>query len=182
MVKSKRTLLKSAPELWDEISDPKKLQRHLIELKDVQITSKDPQSLVTWRATDTAGEVRLAPSGWGTQVTLTARLVGERNTHAESNQTNLVPTQGSESASNDETKTVAHGEPNFIRHIWTRLRRSTQRPTIAPDSENEYQQVADQRAANDVGDNSQVEILDSALSKALDSLGAAHHRPFSRTA
>jgi|SRR5271154_208826 len=66
-----RTLVKSPPELWTELSDPVALARHLGELGDIRITRIEPERAVEWEAGDTAGTVTIKPSGWGTKVTLT---------------------------------------------------------------------------------------------------------------
>ena len=66
-----RTLVKSAPELWAELSDPAALARHLGELGDIRITRVHPEEKVEWEAADTSGSVAIKPSGWGTRVTLT---------------------------------------------------------------------------------------------------------------
>jgi hypothetical protein len=67
-----RTLVKSPPELWAELSDPAALARHLGELGEIRITRTEPEKTVEWEATDTTGKVLLKPSGWGTKVTLSA--------------------------------------------------------------------------------------------------------------
>jgi hypothetical protein len=67
-----RTLVKSPPELWAELSDPAALARHLGELGEIRITRLEPGEKVEWEAADTNGTVVLKPSGWGTKVTLTA--------------------------------------------------------------------------------------------------------------
>jgi hypothetical protein len=66
-----RTLVKSPPELWAELSDPAALARHLGELGDIRITRVEPEKLVEWEAEGTTGTVAIKPSGWGTKVTLT---------------------------------------------------------------------------------------------------------------
>jgi len=66
-----RTLVKSPPELWAELSDPATLARHLRELGEIRITRIDPEQAVEWEAEDATGSVRIKPSGWGTKVTLT---------------------------------------------------------------------------------------------------------------
>ena len=73
----RRTLVKSPPELWAELSDPATLGRHLGELGKIRITGTDPERLVDWEATGTdgtgvSGRVEIEPSGWGTRVTLSA--------------------------------------------------------------------------------------------------------------
>jgi hypothetical protein len=67
-----RTLVKSPPELWAELSDPTSLARHLGELGEIKITRIEPEKTVEWEAADTTGKVLLKPSGWGTKVTLSA--------------------------------------------------------------------------------------------------------------
>ena len=67
-----RTLVKSPPELWAELSDAESLARHLRELGEVRIVRTEPESTVEWAAEDIAGTVSIKPSGWGTKVTLSA--------------------------------------------------------------------------------------------------------------
>ncbi|HEX4436075.1 MAG TPA: hypothetical protein VH061_04695 [Solirubrobacteraceae bacterium] len=66
-----RTLVKSPPELWSELSDPDALARHLGELGEISITRTEPEKLVEWEAQGTTGTVAIKASGWGTKVTLT---------------------------------------------------------------------------------------------------------------
>jgi hypothetical protein len=66
-----RTLVKSPPELWTELSDPEALARHLGELGEIKITRTEPETLVEWEAEGTTGTVAIKASGWGTKVTLT---------------------------------------------------------------------------------------------------------------
>jgi hypothetical protein len=67
-----RTLVKSPPELWAELSDPTALARHLGELGEIRITRVEPECMVEWAAKNTTGTVSIKPSGWGTNVKLTA--------------------------------------------------------------------------------------------------------------
>src|SRR3712207_4344823 len=69
---AQRTLVKSPPELWAELSDPAALARHLGEFGDIRITRLEPEDTVAWEGDTARGTVRLEPSGWGTRVTLTA--------------------------------------------------------------------------------------------------------------
>jgi hypothetical protein len=66
-----RTLVKSPPELWAEISDPAALARHLDAFGEIRITRVEPEQRVDWQAGDTIGSVVIKPSGWGTKVSLT---------------------------------------------------------------------------------------------------------------
>ncbi len=67
-----RTLVKSPPELWAELSDPASLARHLGEFGEIRIAHVEPESTVEWEAGSVRGAVELKPSGWGTKVTLIA--------------------------------------------------------------------------------------------------------------
>ncbi len=70
-----RTLVKSPPELWAEISDPEALARQLSELGEIRITRVEPERRVDWEAGDTSGTVVIKPSGWGTKVKLTVKHI-----------------------------------------------------------------------------------------------------------
>lgn len=65
-----RTLVKSPPELWSELSNPDALARHLSELGEIRITAVEPETKVEWEAAGASGVVQLKQSGWGTKVTL----------------------------------------------------------------------------------------------------------------
>jgi hypothetical protein len=69
---AQRTLVKSPPELWAEISDVECLARHLGEFGEIRITRVEPETTVVWEGERASGTVELEPSGWGTKVTLTA--------------------------------------------------------------------------------------------------------------
>src|SRR3954453_18703993 len=70
-LQASRTLVKSPPELWAELSELESLARHLGEFGEIRITKVDPESRVEWEADRASGTVRLEPSGWGTRVVLT---------------------------------------------------------------------------------------------------------------
>ena len=71
-VEAKRTLVKSPPELWAELSDAAALARHLGEFGEIRITRTQPESVVEWEGDLASGSVQIEASGWGTKVTLTA--------------------------------------------------------------------------------------------------------------
>jgi hypothetical protein len=121
-LEAKRTLVKSPPEIWAEVSDAGALARHLGEFGEIRITRTQPESVVEWEGDLASGCVRLEPSGWGTKVTLTAE---------------------------------AAPAPEPQGAWWARFRRRTAPPVPAPDAQ-------------------------ATLTGVLDTLGAAHHRPFSR--
>jgi hypothetical protein len=66
-----RTLVKSPPELWAEISDPESLARHLGEFGEIRVTRVHPEQKVEWEGEHASGTVVIKPSGWGTKVKLT---------------------------------------------------------------------------------------------------------------
>ncbi len=65
-----RTLVKSPPELWAELSDPDALARHFGELGEIRITRVQAEEKVEWEAPGATGTILLKASGWGTRVTL----------------------------------------------------------------------------------------------------------------
>jgi hypothetical protein len=71
-VQARRTLVKSAPELWAELSDADSLGRRLEPLGDIRITRVEPQTTVSWEGEGARGTVTIEPAGFGTRVTLTA--------------------------------------------------------------------------------------------------------------
>jgi hypothetical protein len=71
-----RTLVKSPPELWAELSDQASLAGHLAEpFGEIRITRLEPETDIAWEGERASGTVRIEPSGWGTRVTLTAQAV-----------------------------------------------------------------------------------------------------------
>jgi len=71
---AKRTLVKSPPELWSELSELESLARHLGEFGEIRISRLEPERTVAWEGEHARGTVELEPSGWGTKVTLTAEV------------------------------------------------------------------------------------------------------------
>ena len=68
----KRTLVKSGPELWAEVSDPEALGAHLEAFGEIRITRTADASLVEWEGERAAGRLALEPSGFGTRVEIAA--------------------------------------------------------------------------------------------------------------
>jgi hypothetical protein len=71
---AKRTLVKSPPELWEELSEVERLAKHLGAFGEIKITRLDPEHTVAWEGEHASGTVSIEPSGWGTKVTLSAEL------------------------------------------------------------------------------------------------------------
>ena len=71
---AKRTLVKSPPELWEELSEVDRLAKHLGAFGEITITKLEPEHTVAWEGERASGTVSIEPSGWGTKVTLHAEL------------------------------------------------------------------------------------------------------------
>ena len=71
---AKRTLVKSPPELWEELSAVEGLTKHLGAFGEIKITKLEPEHTVAWEGEHASGTVSIEPSGWGTKVTLHAEL------------------------------------------------------------------------------------------------------------
>jgi hypothetical protein len=64
-IELERTLVKSPPELWDEIAREAGLSRWLGEVK---VSRADPPRRLEWDGRDAHGVIELEASGWGTTV------------------------------------------------------------------------------------------------------------------
>jgi hypothetical protein len=96
-----RTLVKSPPELWAELSDPGSLARHLGELGEIRITRVEPEQLVEWEAENRTGTVQIKASGWGTRVTLTVASEVSSATPPAAQPPLVEPEHGAEPSSAD---------------------------------------------------------------------------------
>ncbi|MEA2340543.1 MAG: hypothetical protein QOG11_620 [Solirubrobacteraceae bacterium] len=74
--RAQRTLVKSPPELWAEVSDSEALGRHLEPFGEIRITRLEPETTVAWEGDRARGTVELEAAGWGTRVTITATADG----------------------------------------------------------------------------------------------------------
>jgi hypothetical protein len=102
-----RTLVKSPPELWAEISDPEALARHLGEFGEIRITRVHPEQKVEWEAPEASGSIVIKPSGWGTKVKLTVtRELSDATTGAQPDRP-CAPDEGAAMVPAQEPKGVA---------------------------------------------------------------------------
>jgi hypothetical protein len=207
-----RTLVKSPPELWSEVSDAAALARHLGEFGEIRITRTEPESVVEWEGDTASGSVRLEPAGWGTKVTLTAaaaepEVVVEPEVVAEPEAEPEPEPEPKPEPEPEPTAVVAEhaAEPEaapvgFFARLLRRWRRSepVPAPEPAPEAvvaepepepappESEPAPPESKPAPPEPEPEPEPEpTLDAqrtaeALAAVLDSLGAAHHRPFSR--
>jgi hypothetical protein len=82
-IKATRTLVKSAPELWELADDPARMEawaKSLVETQtplEIVVTERKLGQRLTWRACTSGGSaeiaVALAEKGFGTAVEITAR-------------------------------------------------------------------------------------------------------------
>jgi hypothetical protein len=172
MLEVKRTLVKSVPELWAELSDPASLARHLAPFGSVEITRAVPESVVEWTGRRAGGRVRLESSGFGTRVVFQVALAG-------------VPLPAApEPAPGAPVPVPRAPEPSPPRRapLWQRLLRLGRPapdpgPRRAPDPAPAPPLPAPPPAAVPAMDSDAALLV---LTDTLDALGRAHHRPYSR--
>src|ERR687896_753293 len=98
---AKRTLVKSPPELWQELSEAEGLSKHLGAFGEIKITKLEPEHTVAWEGEHASGTVSIEPSGWGTKVTLQAELP----------EAEAEPEQGPIAEAAPEPEPIAETEP-----------------------------------------------------------------------
>ena len=190
---SSRTLLKSAPELWAECSDAPSLARHLGAFGEIRITKLEPESTVAWEGAAASGTVRLEPSGWGTRVTLTvtnepepepevtSEPEPEPTAEPESLEPEIVPLALAAAVAD----TPRHG---LLARFMLALRRTPAEPAPEPEAQAAAVEPEPEREPVSVDPPPEpapapgrtAPTGEAALVAALDSLGRAHHRPYSR--
>ncbi|HEV3047302.1 MAG TPA: hypothetical protein VGY13_08070 [Solirubrobacteraceae bacterium] len=106
-----RTLVKSPPELWAELSDPAALARHLGELGEIRIVRTEPESTVEWAAENISGTVSIKPSGWGTKVTLSVTREIAPSSPAEPPSSPAEPDAAATAAATEEPVTAEEPAP-----------------------------------------------------------------------
>jgi hypothetical protein len=226
--KASRTIVKSPPELWAECSVAQSLARHLGEFGEIKITRLEPETTVAWEGEHASGTVRLEPSGWGTQVTLTAtpvvtpdpvyevvelEAIEPEPADAEVVEPEMAepeveePVVAEEVEGPEAVEEVQASDEEIAQHLprwqvftrlWARLGRKP--VSVEPEDaepEEDSAEVADEPVAVAEEPDVATEEPDPAseepamveepgldhqalLVGALDSLGQAHHRPFSR--
>jgi|HubBroStandDraft_4_1064222.scaffolds.fasta_scaffold13580_2 hypothetical protein len=181
-----RTLVKSPPELWAELSDPVALARHLGELGEIRIVGTEPERTVDWEAAgadgaEVSGRVEIKPSGWGTRVTLSAsRVVTEPEPEPEVIEVITEPEPEPEIVESEP-------RPGFFARFFRRRRQPEPELSIEPEPEPEPEPIAAPEPEEPTPETDiAAELTEleqqttTVLTGVLDRLGAAHHRPFSR--
>jgi len=165
----KRTLVKSPPELWSELSEVERLARHLGAFGEIKITRLEAERSVAWEGESATGTVSIEPSGWGTKVVLTARIEGE------------------EPEPEPEPEVLDVPEPTVRKRRWlSRMFRWERRapagelPVWVAGAPPPVEEVAPPEPAEADDGTLNRDNAQAALEGALEALGSAHHRPFSR--
>jgi hypothetical protein len=159
-----RTLVKSPPELWAELSDPAALARHLGEFGEIAITRLEPERAVAWEGERARGTVALEPAGWGTRVTF--EVVAPEEVAVEEEPVKEEP------AVEEPGEDVPPPRRSFFARLFGRRRPVEEEVPEAVVVE-EDPPTGEPRS----GEGDPIEAI---LTATLDTLGGANHRPFSR--
>jgi hypothetical protein len=177
-LQASRTLVKSPPELWAECSDAASLARHLDQFGEIRITRLDPETAVAWEGENARGTVRIEPSGWGTKVILTAVAATEEPTPPAAVE---EPSERVEEPVEPPADRAQAAEaPRRRRFIWLFARRRAPDLPPEPEAVESLPEPEVLEAAPEPEPPPPVSDTEAALTAALDSLGQAHHRPYSR--
>ena len=196
-----RTLVKSPPELWAEVSDDAALARHLGEFGEIRITRTEPEKTVAWEGERASGTVHIEPGGWGTRVVLSVEAAAAP---APEPPTPLPAPAVDPDPEPDPTPPVA-AQPGLLGRLrlWRRrrnVRSGAQRDADAQRRDAQRVAAGLAPAAVRAGADEPSELAiaharlttppappaisedeaQALLERALDTLGQAHHRPFSR--
>jgi hypothetical protein len=187
---AQRTLVKSPPELWAEVSDVEALTGHLGAFGEIRITRLEPETTVAWEGDRARGTVELEPSGWGTKVTLTALIAAEREDEPEPAAAPEPVAQAErEVAPEPDPEPEPEAEPARRRGLFARLFGRRREARAAPPEAATPEAGAPEATEEDVPapavtergrDDLDAKRAEEILTGVLDDLGAARHRPFSR--
>ncbi|HYI80983.1 MAG TPA: hypothetical protein VEW67_09005 [Thermoleophilaceae bacterium] len=188
---AQKTLVKSPPELWSELSEVESLAKHLGELGEITITKVEPESTVAWEGEEVSGTVELEQSGWGTKVTFRA-TVPELGPAAVAEPIEVVaaepePEPQPEPAAIEPPAEAPGPKQGFFARWLFRRRQPLPEPPVEPEPEAavEPEPVAVEPEPPVAPDPEPVATADTervqrVLDGTLEALGQAHHRPFSR--
>ena len=204
-LQASRTLVKSPPELWAECSDAASLARHLGRFGEIRITRLEPETAVAWEGERARGTVRIEPAGWGTKVILTAVAVEEKPEEVPTVVSVAEVVEVVEPAVEVPavSRAAATPPPRRRRFRLFRFRRApaaaekiaepepespvepepepTPEADVTPEADATLEAEATPEATfEETAADTAPEMTEAALTAALDSLGQAHHRPYSR--
>jgi hypothetical protein len=186
---AQRTLVKSPPELWSELSEVDRLAQHLEAFGEIRITKLEPEHTVAWEGEHACGTVSLEPSGWGTKVTFEAALAVEPEPEPEPQPEPQPEPVAVEPEREPEPVEDEHAPR---RGFWARLFRSWLVPEERANRlarEPAEEPVAEEPVAPEPvpaeppppATTIEPRTAQAVLDHTLDTLGSAHHRPFSRS-
>jgi hypothetical protein len=192
---AKRTLVKSPPELWSELSEVERLARHLGAFGEIRITRLEPEHTVAWEGEAASGTVMIEPSGWGTRVTLKAQVEGAEPEPAEPEpepepaapepKPEPDPRPGPEpQAELFPEETGAVRKTGFFARLFA-WGPKEEPVAAAPEAIAEPEATAEPEAIAEPEPQAEPQTdgaleAQAVLEEALEALGSAHHRPFSR--
>ena len=226
---AQRTLVKSSPELWSELSEVDRLARHLEAFGEIKITKLEPEHTVAWEGEHACGTVSIEPSGWGTKVTLEAALALEPQPEPEPVVVEPVPAEPEPEpepepvavepeplvepepvVAEPEPPDTHEPEPASRKGFWARLfgrwllpEERVNQLVREPEEQLPVLETADpplpeaepplpgpepeppappepEPAPPEPATTIAADVAQAVLDNTLDTLGAAHHRPFSR--
>jgi len=192
-IQASRRLVKSPPELWAEVSDAASLARHLGEVGEITITRLEPETTVAWEGETASGTVALAPAGWGTSVTLTAEPIAAQPAAPEPEA--AAPAPEPVAAPEPEPEPAAEPKRSWFQRLFGKRRRAADADraggagetiSAAPPAESSSpatgpaRRSAEPELEEPAAEEPTPDPWEAVLTQALDSLGQAHHRPFSR--
>jgi hypothetical protein len=152
--RAQRTLVKSPPELWAEISDVSTLARHLGAFGEIRITRLENETTVVWEGDRACGTVELEASGWGTKVTITAAAVAasaQEEPEPEPAAVAEVAVEEPESAEPEaEAEAVVEAESETVVEAEAEAVVEPQ-PEPEPEPEHPFAQVTESLAALELG-------------------------------
>jgi hypothetical protein len=164
----KRTLVKSPPELWHELSELERLAKHLDAFGEIKITKLEPEHTVAWEGEKASGTVSIEPAGWGTKVTVTAQVEGSEP----------APPVVEEVEEPEPAQEPAPEPPAKRGFLAWLFRERTAQPAVELEVAVEQEPAIEEAPVTEEAERT--EDPRTVLDEVLDSLGAAHHRPFSR--
>jgi len=193
---AQKTLVKSPPELWSELSEVESLAKHLGELGEIRITKVEPESTVAWEGEEVSGTVELEQSGWGTKVTFRATVpepgpaveldAASEAVEPEPTRETAEPEPASEPVAEiAQAESPAEPKQGFFARWLFRRRQPVPEPVVTPEPPPAPEPAAVEPEAPAEPEPAPVattgaERVQRVLDGTLEALGQAHHRPFSR--
>ena len=207
---AERRLVKSSPELWAGVSDQESLGRYLHAFGEIRITGTDPETTVAWEGDEVSGTVAIESAGWGTKVKLTVEVEDRPTAPAPPVEASLsepappqpilAPPPTREPAPTFSPAPKRQPKAGFFARLLDfgppipdppRRAASIDKPEPPAEPELAPEPMPDRIVVPEVEPEISTEApepapmsaesIEEILSSVLDDLGAAHHRPFSRS-